>query len=137
CVGMPLARCEDSQARQATESDEQSLERSPADALALGDCEHDGAEARCREQRSTQVEPPPARLLRVGRNDLQRGNREQRGDRKIDVEDHPPVAELGEDAADEDTDGGACASDCSPGGEGLSPRSEEHTSELQSPYDLV
>ena len=95
--------------------------RRPAGAVSLGDREDDGAEARRREHGSTQVESSPARLLRIGGNDLQCGNGERHCDRKVDVEDHPPVAELGEDAADEDADGGACASDCSPGGERLRP----------------
>ena len=87
----------------------------------LGDREDDGAEARRREHGSAEVEPAPARLLRIGGHDLDRGDRECRCDRQIDVEDHPPVAELGEEAADEDADRGARASDCSPGGERLRP----------------
>ena len=49
------------------------------------------------------------------------GDRQCRCDRQIDVEDHPPVGELGEETADEDADRGARASDCSPGGERLRP----------------
>ena len=57
----------------------------------------------------------------VGRDDLQCGDRECRGDGEVDVEDHPPVGELGQDAADEDADRSACAADCAPGGERLRP----------------
>ncbi len=100
---------------------QQSLERRPAGGLTLGDREDDGAEARCREHGSAEVEPTPARLLRIGGHDLQGGDRECRCDRQIDVEDHPPVGELGEETADEHADCGARASDCSPGGERFRP----------------
>ena len=53
--------------------------------------------------------------------DLQCGDRECGCDGEVDVEDHPPVGELGQDAADEDADRCACASDCAPGGERLRP----------------
>ena len=121
CVGVALEDSEGSEARDAAETDEQRLERRPAGALTLGDREDDGAEARRGEHGSAEVEPAPARLLRIGGHDLHCGDRECRCDRQIDVEDHPPVAELGEDAADEDADRGARASDCSPGGERLRP----------------
>ena len=68
-----------------------------------------------------EVEPLPARLLSVGRDDLQCGDRECGCDREIDVEDRPPVAELGQDTADEHTDRGAGTSDCAPGGKRLRP----------------
>src|SRR5207244_3791338 len=41
------------------------------------------------------------------------------GDGEIDEEDHAPVGELGEKATGEDTDCGASAADCTPGGERL------------------
>ena len=100
---------------------EQRLERRPAGGLTLCDREDDGAEARRREHGSAEVEPSPARLLRIGGHDLHGGDRQCRCDRQIDVEDHPPVAELGEETADEDADRGARASDCSPGGERFRP----------------
>jgi len=57
----------------------------------------------------------------IGGHDLECGDRECCGDRQIDVEDHPPVTELGEEAADEHADCGACASDCSPSRERFRP----------------
>src|SRR5438034_1143520 len=111
---MALEGSEDNDAREATETKEQSLEGSPARGLTLCDREDDGAETRCREYRAAEVEPSPARLLRIGGHDLHCGDRECRCDRQIDVEDHPPVGELGEETADEDADRGARASDGSP-----------------------
>ena len=60
-------------------------------------------------------------LLGVGGDDLQCGDRECGCDGEVDVEDHPPVGELGQDAADEDADRSTCAADGSPGGERLRP----------------
>src|SRR6266508_1170002 len=118
---MALDGSEGSEAREAAETRQQSLERTPASGLTVCDREDDGAEACRREQGSTEVEPSPAWRLCIGGHDLQGGDRQCRCDRQIDVEDHPPVAELGEDAADEDAECGACASDCSPGGERFRP----------------
>ena len=106
---------------ETAEADQMRLGGSPTGALGLGDREDDRAETRRREHGAAEVETLPARLLRVGRDDLQRGDRECRCDGEIDVEDHPPVAELGQDAADEDADRSACAADGSPGGESLRP----------------
>ena len=50
---------------------------------------------------------------------LTRGDRERDRDGEIDEEDHPPVGELGEQAAGEDADRRARAADCAPGGERL------------------
>src|SRR5437016_45174 len=98
---------EGSEGGEAAETKQQSLERRPVGGLTLGDREDDGAEARCREYGSTEVEASPACLLRIGGHDLDCGDCQCCCDRQIDVEDHPPVAELGEDAADEDADCGA------------------------------
>jgi hypothetical protein len=117
--GAALEDGERAEADEATETAEQRLERGPAGALALADREHDGAEARGRERGSPEVEPAPAWRLRVGRHDPHHGDGERRCDRQVDVEDHAPVAELGEQAADEHADRGAGTSDRSPGGERL------------------
>ena len=92
----------------------------PTGALALGDREDDCAEARGGKNGAAKVETLPARLQSVGRDDLQRGDRECGGDGEIDVEDQAPV-ELGQDAADEHADRGTSAADRSPGGESLRP----------------
>ena len=59
---------------------------------------------------------------RVGRHDLPGGDGERGRDGQVDEEDHPPVGELGEHAADEDADRGARAADRTPGGERLRAR---------------
>jgi hypothetical protein len=120
-VGTALEGGEGSEAAEAAEAAEERLEGRPAGRVTLCDREDDGAEARCRENGSTEVEPSPARLLRVAGHDFQGSDGQCRCDGQIDVEDHPPVAELGEKAADEDADRRACASDCSPGGERFRP----------------
>ena len=91
----------------------------PTRAFGLGDREDDRAETRRCEHSAAKVETLPARLLGVGRDDLQCGDRECCCDGEVDVEDHPPVGELGQDAADEDADRSTCAADGSPGGERL------------------
>ena len=77
------------------------------------------AEARGREHCAAQVESAPPRLGGVGRDDLQGGDGERDGDGEVDEEDHPPVGELGEEAADENADRGAGTADCAPGSERL------------------
>ena len=97
------------------------LDRCPAGRVGLGDPVDDRGEARCGESRACEVETTPARLLRISRNDLQRGKQQDRRDGEVDVEDRPPVGELGEDAADEDADRRARAADRTPRRERLRP----------------
>jgi hypothetical protein len=68
-------------------------------------------EARRCDYGAAEVETLPARLLGVGRDDLQCGDHECGCDWEVDVEDHPPVGELGEEA-DEDADRSTGAADC-------------------------
>ena len=119
CVGVQLVDRERGEPGEAAEPADVRLDRSPAGGVRLGDRVDDRGEARRREGCACEVEAAPARLLRVGRDDLQRGDEQRRGDGEVDVEDHPPVGELGEDAADEDADRRAGAADCAPGGERL------------------
>jgi hypothetical protein len=121
CIGVALDGSEGSEAREAAETAEQSLEGRPAGALTLADREDDGAQACGCKNGSTEVEPSPAWLLRVGGHDLQCGDREYRRHRQVDVEDHPPVAELRQKTADQHADRRARASDSSPGGERFCP----------------
>ena len=95
---------------------------SPAGGVRLRDPVDDRGEAGRRERCACEVEAAPARLLRVGRDDLQGGDEQRCGDGEVDVEDRPPVGELGEDAADEDADRRAGSADCAPGGERLPAR---------------
>ena len=97
------------------------LNGAPTRTLGLRDREDDRAETRGREHGAAEVETPPPRLLDVGRDDLQRGDRERGCDGEVDVEDRPPVGVLRQDAADEDADRGTCAADGAPGGERLRP----------------
>src|SRR5581483_1568065 len=69
-VVMALEHRESSEPANTTETDEQRLERRPAGGLTLRDRKDDGSEACGRERRSAQVEPAPARLLRIGGHDL-------------------------------------------------------------------
>ena len=94
---------------------------SPARAFGLRDREDDRGETRGCEHGAAEVEALPARLLGVGRDDLDCGDRECGCDGEVDVEDHPPVGELGQDAADQHADRSTCAADGSPGGERLRP----------------
>ena len=104
---------------QTGEREPDRLGRGPACAGALRDRVDDRAEAcRC-EERAAQIHPAPTRLLGVGRDDLERGDRERDCDREVDEEDHPPVGELGEEPADEHADRRTCAADRAPGGERL------------------
>ena len=105
---------------EAAEADQVRLGGRPTGALALGDREDDRAETRGGEHGTAEVETLPARLLSVGGDDLQRGDRECRCDGEIDVEDQAPV-ELGQEAADEHADRGTSAADRAPGGESLRP----------------
>src|SRR6185295_9585476 len=50
----------------------------------------------------------PARPASVGLHDLENGDRKCGCDWEVDVEDHPPVGEFGEDAADQDADRSTC-----------------------------
>ncbi len=109
------------EAREAADAEEERLGGGPAGTVGLRDREHDRGETRRREDSAAEVEPAPARLPSVGRDDLQCGDRESSCDGEIDVEDHAPVGELGEDTTDEHTDRSAGAADCSPGGESLCP----------------
>ncbi len=93
--------------------------RRPARVRALGDRVDDRAEARRCEGRAPQIQSAPPRLFGVGRDHLDRGDRERDGDREIDEEDHPPVGELREQTTSEDADRRARAADCTPGGERL------------------
>ena len=92
------------------------LDRGPTGGVCLRDAVDDRGEAGRGECCTGKVEAAPARLLRVGRDELERGDQEDGGDGDVDVEDRAPVGGLGEDAADEDADGGAGSADCSPGG---------------------
>ena len=107
------------QAGETAEAEEVRLDRRPTRAFGLRDREDDRAEARRCEHSAPEVETPPARLRGVGGDDLQCGDRECCGDGEVDVEDHPPVGELGQHAADEDADRSTCAADGSPRGERL------------------
>src|SRR4051794_6429690 len=113
-MGVSLDDREGGEPCKSAETAQQCLARRPARALTLADRKHDGAEARSGEGGAPEVEPLPARLLLVDGYDLDDGGREYDCQRQIDVEDHPPVAELGEQSADEDADRGTRASDCSP-----------------------
>ena len=109
-------RCE---SREAADPADVRLDRSPASGVCLGDPVDDRGEAGGREGCAWEVEAAPARLLGVGRDDLQGGDEQRCGDGEVDVEDRPPVGELGEDAADEDADRRARSADCAPSGERL------------------
>ena len=95
------------------------LDRSPAGRVRLRDSVDDCGEAGGRQRCTCEVEATPTRLLAVGRDDLPRGDEKRRGDGEVDVEDCPPVGELGENAADEDADRRARSADCAPSCERL------------------
>ncbi len=109
------------EACETAEAEQVRLGGSPTGALGLGDREDDRAETRRCEHGAAEVETLPARLEGVGRDDLQCGDRECCCDGEVDVEDHPPVGELGQDAADEHADRSTSAADRAPGGESLRP----------------
>ena len=115
-VGVALVDGERDQAGDAAEAAEVRLDRGPTGGVCLRDAVDDRGEAGRGECCTGKVEAAPARLLRVGRDELERGDQEDGGDGDVDVEDRAPVGGLGEDAADEDADGGAGSADCSPGG---------------------
>ena len=96
-----------------------SFDRSPAGGVGLSDPVDDCGEAGRRQRGTCEVEAPPARLLSVGRDDLQGGDEQCRGDGEVDVEDRSPVGELSENAADEDADRRAGSTDCAPSCEHL------------------
>ena len=91
----------------------------PAGLVGLGDRVDDRGHAAGGERGTADVEPTPARLLRVGGHDLAGADGERDRDRQVDEEDQPPVGDLGEDAAEEDAERGAGATDRAPGGERL------------------
>ena len=118
-VDVQLVDRERREPREAADPADVRLDRSPAGGVRLGDPVDDRGEAGGGEGCACEVEAAPARLLRVSRDDLQRGDEQDCGDGEVDVEDRPPVGELGEDAADEDADRRARSADCTPGGERL------------------
>ena len=119
--GVAFMDYEGSQACDAGYSDYEGLRGCPTGLGGLSDRVDDRTEARGDKDRAAEVKTAPIRLVRVGRYDLERGHGEHGGDRKIDVKDHPPVGDLGQQAADENADRGASTADRCPGGERFRP----------------
>jgi hypothetical protein len=91
---MQLMRCEGSEACDAGDSDYERSRGCPPHGVGLRDRVDDRTEARGDEDRAAEVEAAPLRLVRVGRNHPEGGRGERDCDRKVDVEDHPPVGEF-------------------------------------------
>ena len=73
-VDVQLVERERGEPGEAADPAEVRLDRRPAGESRLRDPVDDRGEARRRERRAAEVEAAPARLLRVGRDDLQRGD---------------------------------------------------------------
>jgi hypothetical protein len=58
------------------------------------------------------LDSPAEGYARIGRHDVSPDQRDASSDRQVDEEDRAPVGNLGEDAAEQDADGGAGAADC-------------------------
>ena len=119
CLGAALEGREEHDAGETTEAEEVRLDRRPTPPSACVIAKTIAPRLVGASTAPRRSRPFPARLLGVGRDDLQSGDRERCCDGEVDVEDHPPVGELGQDAAGEDADRSACAADGSPGSERL------------------
>ena len=118
---MTLPGCEGGETQEAEHCKPDRLGRAPAGLICLGDRVDERGDARCAKQGAGYVEATPARLGFVTRDDFQGGDCEPDRDWDVDEEDQAPVADLGQDAADEDANRRAGAADCAPGCERLRP----------------
>ena len=118
---MALPGREDAEPHEAERREPDRLGRAPAGLVCLRDRVDERGDAGGADQGAGYVEATPARLGVVTRDDLQGGDCEPDRDRDVDVEDEAPVADLGEDAADEDADRRAGTADRTPGRERLGP----------------
>ena len=120
-LGVALPGGEGGETHEAERREPDRLGRAPAGLVCLGDRVDERGDAGGAKQGAGYVEATPARLGFVTRDDFQGGDCEPDRDRDVDVEDEAPVADLGEDAADEDADRRAGAADRTPGCERLRP----------------
>ena len=117
CPALP--GCEGAEPNEAERCEPDRLGRAPAGLIGLADRVDERGEAGGAEQGAGDVEATPARLGDIARDDLQCGDGEADRDGDVDVEDEAPVADLGEDAADEDADRSTGSADRTPGRERL------------------
>ena len=119
CVALP--GCEGAESDEAERCEPDRLGRAPAGLICLGDRVDERGEAGGAEQGAGYVEATPARLLDIAGMTFRAAAASADRDGDVDVEDEAPVADLGEDAADEDADRCAGAADRTPGCERLGP----------------